>query len=406
MPKSFRTSGTNLTRAKTHNHRVVLEIIRTRGPIGRSEIAEITSLSRQTVQNIVAELDAEGIVEMHAGKASGRGHPGMRVQVRADHACSLGFHVDRLAVTALACNLLGDVIWSGAGHLAAPSTASANALVRDLVAQFRAARPDMADRLFGIGLAAPGPFAADAEELQHLTSTADATTFTEFGLPDNLTDLSGQLKLPVVLQNDASAAALGEHVYGIGRSFGSFAFLQFGMGLGAGFVLNGAIYPGSTKNAGEIGHVQVQHGGRSCSCGSRGCLERYLSLHALCERLGLDPTARASIASIEQRFEAGDPEILTWMDEVAPYMRQAINLIEMMLDPDAIILGGIIRPDFIEALLRRAEPFLPRLAPSAPGEQRIHVGTAGARAVALGASAAAVEALFAPSVAELVLSPA
>ncbi|MFN4010064.1 MAG: ROK family protein [Pannonibacter sp.] len=403
MATSFRTRGTNLTRAKTHNHRVVLEIIRTRGPIGRSEIADITSLSRQTVQNIVAELEAEGIVELHAGKASGRGHPGMNVQIRADHSYSLGFHVDRLAVTAIACDLLGSIVWTRTGHLAAPSTASANALVLDLAQEFRSAHPGEAARVFGVGLAAPGPFAADAEELQHLSSSSDATTFTEFGLPENLKFLSDALKLPVVLQNDASAAALGEHVYGLGRAYGNFAFIQFGVGLGAGFVLNGAIYPGPSKNAGEIGHIQVQPGGLACSCGSHGCLERYLSLNALCERLGLDPALGQSLVRIEQLFAAGDPAVLAWMDEVAPYLRQAINIVEMMLDPEAIILGGIIAPEFLAALLQRALPLLPRLAPSAPGERRIHVGTSGTRAVALGASAAAVEALFAPSVSQLVL---
>lgn len=403
MATSFRTRGTNLTRAKTHNHRVVLEIIRTRGPIGRSEIADITSLSRQTVQNIVAELNSEGIVEMHAGKASGRGHPGMNVQIRASHAFSLGFHVDRLAVTAIACDLMGQVVWSGTGHLVAPSTSSANALVLKLAEDFRKAHPDEASRLFGVGLAAPGPFAADADELAHLSSSSDATTFTEFGLPENLKTLSQALNLPVVLQNDASAAALGEHVYGLGRAYGNFAFIEFGIGLGAGFVLNGAIYPGPSKNAGEIGHIQVQPGGLACSCGSRGCLERYLSLHALCERLGLDPTLAASLIRIDQLFEAQDPALLAWMDDVAPYLRQAINIIEMMLDPEAIILGGIVRPAFIETLLQRAEPLHPRLAPSAPGARRIHVGTSGTRAVALGASAAAVDALFAPSVSHLVL---
>ncbi|WP_439528420.1 ROK family transcriptional regulator [Pannonibacter sp.] len=403
MATSFRTRGTNLTRAKTHNHRVVLEIIRTRGPIGRSEIADITSLSRQTVQNIVAELEAEGIVELHAGKASGRGHPGMNVQIRAGHSYSLGFHVDRLAVTAIACDLLGTIVWTGTGHLAAPSTASANALVLDLVQEFRSTHPSEAARVFGVGLAAPGPFAADAEELQHLSSSSDATTFTEFGLPENLKFLSDALKLPVVLQNDASAAALGEHVYGLGRDYGNFAFIQFGVGLGAGFVLNGAIYPGPSKKAGEIGHIQVQPGGLACSCGSSGCLERYLSLNALCERLGLDPALGQSLVRIEQLFAAGDPAVLAWMDEVAPYLRQAINIVEMMLDPEAIILGGIIAPEFLAALLQRALPLLPRLAPSTPGARRIHVGTSGTRAVALGASAAAVEALFAPSVSQLVL---
>lgn len=398
IPTSFRTSGTNLTRAKTHNHRVVLEVIRTRGPIGRTEISEITSLSRQTVQNIVGELQSRGVVEMKAQKARGRGHPGMTVQLKADHAFSLGFHVDRLSVTATACDLLGQIVWQSTGTLEAATPASANARIITMTDDFRAAEPVLSARLFGVGLAAPGPF--DSTEAPD--ARADATTFSEFGSTANLDALQKALGLPVVLQNDASAAALGEHVYGIGRSFNNFAFVQFGMGLGAGFVLNGALYPGASKNAGEIGHVIINPDGPRCSCGNPGCLERYLSLHALCARLELEPTAHASVSRIESLFEAGDRDVLGWMEEVAPYMRQMINLVDMMLDPEAIVLGGIIQPDFLAALLERAAP-LPRRLDGSPLTERIHIGTSGATTVALGATAAAVDALYAPSVSHLLL---
>lgn len=398
IPASFRTSGTNLTRAKTHNHRVVLEVIRTRGPIGRTEISEITSLSRQTVQNIVGELESRGIVEMHAQKARGRGHPGMTVQLKPDHAYSLGFHVDRLSVTAIACDLLGSIVWQSAAHIAAATPEAANSRILSMAEEFRAAHPGMAKCLFGVGLAAPGPFETGAQT----SSGTDATTFSDFGSPENLAQLQSAIGLPVVLQNDASAAALGEHVYGIGRSFNSFAFIQFGMGLGAGFVLNGALYPGATKNAGEIGHVVIDPTGPACSCGNAGCLERYLSLNALCERLGLEPTEPGSVGRIEALFAEGDPAVLGWIAEVAPLMRQMINMIEMMLDPEALILGGIIRPDFLQALLDSASP-LPRRLDGSLEEDRIRIGTSGATAVALGATAAAVDALYAPSVSHLLL---
>lgn len=398
IPASFRTSGTNLTRAKTHNHRVVLEVIRTRGPIGRTEISEITSLSRQTVQNIVGELESRGVVEMKAQKAKGRGHPGMTVQLKADHAISLGFHVDRLSVTATACDLNGHIVWQSGGNLTAATPTAANERIIALAEDFRAGEPDLSQRLFGVGLAAPGPF----DLVDEPGAKTDATTFSEFGSPVNLGKLQEALSLPVVLQNDASAAALGEHVYGIGRGYTSFAFIQFGMGLGAGLVLNGALYPGASKNAGEIGHVVINPDGPSCSCGNRGCLERYLSLNALCEKLGLEPTAHASVSRIEALFEAGDPEVLGWIDAVAPLTRQMINMVDMMLDPEAIVLGGIIRPDFLQAILDRAAP-LPRRLDGTSQSDRIHIGTSGATAVALGATAAAVDALYAPSVSHLLL---
>ncbi len=142
--------------------------------------------------------------------------------------------------------------------------------------------------------------------------------------------------------------------------------------------------------------------GPACSCGNAGCLERYLSLNALCERLGLEPTEPGSVGRIEALFAEGDPAVLGWIAEVAPLMRQMINMIEMMLDPEALILGGIIRPDFLQALLDSASP-LPRRLDGSLEEDRIRIGTSGATAVALGATAAAVDALYAPSVSHLLL---
>lgn len=396
---SFRTSGTNLKRAKTHNHRVVMEIIRTRGPIGRTEISEITSLSRQTVQNIVAELHRGGMVEMSAGKAVGRGHPGMNVRIRADHAYSLGFHVDRLSVTAVACDLMGDIVWEGSESLQQSSCENANASVLKLMGEFRQAHADIGPKLFGVGLAAPGPFEVEKTATTH----TDAATFSEFGSADNLSRLEEALSLPVVLQNDASAAALGEHVYGRGRNYSSFAFVQFGIGLGAGFVLNGGLYGGAARNAGEIGHVSIAHDGPNCFCGNRGCLERYLSLYALCETLGIDPASPESVRQTEMLFDQNDPAVERWMEEVAPHMRQMINMIEMMLDPEVIFLGGIIGAGFLKALLDKALPLGLRLDGKSDRVDRVLIGTAGAKAVALGATAAAVEALYAPSVSQLVL---
>ena len=399
LAPSFRTSGTNLTRAKTHNHRVVLEVIRTRGPLGRTEISEITSLSRQTVQNIVAELSRGGMVELSAGKAVGRGHPGMNVQIKADHAYSLGFHVDRLSVTAVACDLLGNVVWHAMESLQQSSCETANSSVLKLMADFRREHPTIEPELFGVGLAAPGPFEMDTVAATNM----DAATFSEFGSAENLAQLEEAMSLPVVLQNDASAAALGEHVYGQGRNYSSFAFVHFGLGLGAGFVLNGGLYGGATRNAGEIGHVSIAHDGPNCFCGNRGCLERYLSLYALCETLEIDPASPDSVRQIEKLFDQNDPAVERWMEEVAPHMRQMISMIEMMLDPEVIFLGGIVKADFLKALLDKAMPLGARLDGKNGRTDRVLIGTAGGKAVALGATAAAVEALYAPSVSQLVL---
>jgi glucokinase len=89
--------------------------------------------------------------------------------------------------------------------------------------------------------------------------------------------VSERLGLPVYIENDASAAALGEHRFGAGRGFNHLIHVTAGTGIGGGLVLNGRLYRGARGFAGEIGHIVVDPSGPRCNCGSRGCLEAMVS---------------------------------------------------------------------------------------------------------------------------------
>ncbi len=392
---SFRTSGTNLRRAKTHNHSVVLEVIRTQGPISRTEISRVTSLSRQTIQNIVAQLDALDLIRMKASKVVGRGHPGMEVILNADAALSFGIHVDKTRATAVVCNLEGVQIWGGTNNLASATPEGANAAILDAVQDFRKEFDALYPKVAGCGIAAAGPFDTGS------VSEKEPTNFHEFGTEENLRRLSDQLALPIVLENDATAAAVGESFYGSGREFENFAFLQFGVGLGSGFFLNGDQYRGTKGNAGEIGHVIVELGGEHCSCGNTGCLERYLSIDALCRHLGLSPDDSHTFDHISSLAAERDPALISWIEGAVPRFHQALNILEAMLDPEVIIVGGTAPENFLDLLIEKGAPYPRSLSGKLNG--RILRGTAGHQSIAMGASAVSMSAHFAPSVSQLVL---
>ena len=393
---SFRTSGTNLRRAKTHNHSVVLEVIRTQGPISRTKIAQVTSLSRQTIQNIVAQLEELDLVQMTASKIVGRGHPGMEVSLNKNAALSFGIHVDRTHATAVVCNLDGKQIWNSDCNLSSTTPEAANSAIAKLVASFHENHSDLFPTVVGCGIATAGPFGAET------ALRGDPTSFHAFGTQENLAVLEQTLGLPIVLENDAAAAAVGEGFYGAGRGVENFAFLQFGVGLGAGFVLKGDPYTGSQGNAGELGHVVVELGGEPCPCGNSGCLERYLSIDALCRHLGLPRDDRSTFATISALVDAKDEKIIGWIKAVIPRVHQAVNVLELMLDPETIIVGGTAPENFLRLLIQMAAPFPISLSKRA-NAKRIQNGAAGNLSVALGASAVSMNAHFAPSVSRLVL---
>jgi len=85
------------------------------------------------------------------------------------------------------------------------------------------------------------------------------------------------LKIPVYLDNDANAAALGEHLFGAGRGVANMIYLTISTGIGGGVILDGRLYQGSNGNAGELGHMSVDYHGRPCPCGNVGCIEQYAS---------------------------------------------------------------------------------------------------------------------------------
>ena len=234
----------------------------------------------------------------------------LRLVPSAAHA--VGLHLDRDELTVVLLDLAGVLVGSrtvpldlGAGGGAVVECAAAE-VESLLTAGSQAATgsgPGFEPRLVGVGVAMPGP-------LDHASGVAHRVTgFPEWdGFP--LRDaLGARLGLPVVLDKDTNAAALGLALRNGGESF---AYLHLGTGLGAGLVLGGRLYRGARTGAGEFGHQVVQLDGPPCSCGRRGCLE------ALC----LAEVARGDVGRAAGILGVG-----------------AANLVEL-LDIDRVLLGG------------------------------------------------------------------
>ena len=207
----LRTSGTNLSRTKEHNMRVVIEVIRTQAPISKTEIATITSLSRQTIQYIVADLEAAELVELIDGEIKGRGHPGKKIILAPKGAYNMGIHVDRLSLRAVVCDLSGNVVWQQFQRLKNWNVSDANRLIKSVFDTFVAQRPSEAKKLVGVGIAAPGPFNETS------IRPDDLANFQQVGTKENIKILSAEIGLPFIVENDATAGAIGEHLHGEGQ---------------------------------------------------------------------------------------------------------------------------------------------------------------------------------------------
>ena len=156
----------------------------------------------------------------------------------------------------------------------------------------------------------------------------------------------------------------------------------------AGLFLDGHLYKGSRHNAGEIGHMIVRPGGLSCGCGKRGCLERYVSLRAAYDRLDLPDPDHASPDVLEELLAQGDDRLEAWIADAVDPLRQAIDVLELALDPETVVVGGFMPLPVIEALVARLEPLhLSVSSTRARSTPRVLVGAAGKDTSVLGAAA-------------------
>lgn len=246
----------------------------------------------------------------------------------------------------------------------------------------------------GVGIGAPGPM-SHARGIVH--AAPNLPGFVNVPLRDRL---AARLGLPVVLENDANAAAYGEFVAGAGRGVRSLVMLTLGTGIGGGVVLDGRLWRGAFDNAGEVGHMIVVPDGRPCPCGQRGCLERYASANAVAQRLidAVRDGAESALADRVRRGEALDArDVLAAMaagdqtagriwDETCCYLAICAVNLRHLLNPELIVLaGGLINagPRLLQPTQAHFERLSWRLAPDAP---RLALATLGPDAGLVGAA--------------------
>lgn len=164
--------------------------------------------------------------------------------------------------------------------------------------------------------------------------------------------LSQKLGMHVRLEHDANSAAWGEWRFGAGRGAEDWVFFAVGTGIGATLMTHDTIYRGAFGTAPEFGHIVVVPNGRQCSCGKRGCLERYASGTALPDTcadlrgsyetsLSADPTGK----EITQAARRGDPLAVAVMEDFSRWLGQGLSIVADVLDPELIVLGGGVSQD-------------------------------------------------------------
>lgn len=376
--------GSNAERSRAYNRGLVLGHIRREREAGRAEIARASGLSTQAVSNIIADLLGDGWVEETGRRVGMRGQPAVTYAIRCKAGVALGVEVRPDAVLAAWIDLGGKVLKSERIPLARATPQDVLPVVADLT---------YAGNIIGAGVVMPGPFGSTglsglATELPGWQGTALEPAFSD------------ALGMAVTIENDANAAAMAERVMGAGQEMSTFACIYFGAGLGLGLVSDGVLFRGAFGNAGELGHIPVPTplGPRPLEeVASRMALMRALQADGIVTRTGDDLTAQQA---------ARPPAYVSWSEGASAALSHAVQVLENLIDPEAIVLTGAMPAPILEELVARIA--LPDRSianrPDRP-RPRLIAGRSGRMTATLGAAALVVDAALSPRLVAPALLP-
>ncbi|WP_052120518.1 ROK family transcriptional regulator [Inquilinus limosus] len=389
--------GANLEHARALNRRAVFDAVRRHGPVTRAELAGLIGLTVQGVSNIAAELEEAGLIRQDGKRLGQRGQPAAELSVNPAGGYTIGLSLAYRQVTGVLADLAGQVVAQDSRPLSAREPEAVAEMLAAQAGDLLASSGIGRDQVWGLGCSVPGTV---ENGTAWYDKVQEAEAWGKFPLATELGRLTG---LWTLVENDATAAAIGERLYGVGRSAASFFYLHFNLGLGGGIVVDGQPYRGRFGGAGEIGHMIVKPGGRPCSCGSRGCLEQYLSYYAAAESVcGPERTPdEVPAEELAALVRAGDPRLLAWRQEAGQYLRIAIRNIEAMFDPDTIVIGGTMPAELMDGLIESAQPLLPSMTHRHSSLPRLLPAEHAAELPAMGAAALPVAVLLQSSLSPL-----
>jgi len=366
------------------NRARVVDVLRRRAAVSRSELVQLTGLSRTTVATVVAELEERGLV-VERRDAPGIGHRGrgrppillsLHPAAGAVVGCTFGHERVQVAVADLSSTVLAErTAGLDVDHEPAAALELAASLADEALSEARVAR----GQVVGAAVGMPAP-------VDRRTQTVYATPILSpwVGI-DVREQFARRLGLPVEVENDANLGALGEVSFGAGRGFSDVVYVMLTAGVGAGLVLDGELYRGGIGIAGELGHVRAGEGRELCRCGQRGCLETVASTGAVLRVLRAARGDALGLPEVLRLAAEGDLGCRRVLNDAGRALGRVLADVCNDLDPGAIVVGGELSEAGAPLLdgIRGAieQHALPPIAASVD----VRLGALGERAALLGA---------------------
>ena len=333
--------GHSSSTIRSHNRALLLNLLLIHEPVSRVELASITGLTIPTVHGLIKELMQEGIVEELGTTEPQGGGAGRRAALLGLKPCSrvsigvdLGVRTTRIGLLDLKGNILQEAQVIRHGEEKPKDTLDkVLSTVEELVSDSALS----AENIVGLGIGVPGLVEVATGTIRRCPnlgwhSIPIAVWFQE------------KLNMPVIIDNNIRAMAVGERMFGRGREEANLISFFVGPGIGAGVMINDQIFRGVNDGAGEVGHTLIDPNGPMCSCGRRGCLEAVASNRAIVRNLweviqsGKDPglqnlvlqelaqqdSGELTIETIIGWAEGGNKYCLTLLEQAGRFLGEGV----------------------------------------------------------------------------------
>jgi predicted NBD/HSP70 family sugar kinase len=328
------------------------------GPLSRQDLIDTTTLSAASVSNVIGDLIGDGLVAEVGSVGSEGGRP--RILLRVDcprwHAIGVDVGETRILVELFSLDL---AVLARAEYPLPDGCGDVDAVIerirsglRTVIAESRVER----ETLVGIGVGVPGVVERGDLSGRGEHSVVHGQTIGWDSVPlEKLLRETADLDtdLPLYIDNGATTLGQAELWFGAGRGARDVVIALVGSGVGACVVVDGSPYRGSGRSAGEWGHTTVQVGGRSCRCGSRGCLEAYVGAEAVIARYRETVAAAArvspdlsaldeehALAAVLAADERGEEAARAVLEETAVYLGAGVANLINLFNPERIVIGG------------------------------------------------------------------
>jgi predicted NBD/HSP70 family sugar kinase len=301
----------------------ILGLIRETGGLSRAQLLELSGMARSTLYARLEELSALGVIYEGEALGAGRGRPSRRIRFddrgRVVLTVAIGQAVARASISdthgrELRSRTLPVLLSRPAGQVLDPVLDVGSALLA----------PD--EVLAGVGVGVPAPVDVRTGLIR------SATTIADWPADAVLTAVERRFRVPVVVENDGRAEALGESVPGE-----TMVYAKVATGISCGIVVDGQVLEGSRGVAGDIGHILVDPGGPRCRCGRRGCLAAFSSGAGMLERLAL-----RSLDDLVAAVRDGDPAARAELATAANHLGRVLAAIVATVNPGRLLLGGAV----------------------------------------------------------------